>query len=79
MWSCGGLSLFTKIKPRLTKELQSLASTGRNVSEIAPPERKYYTWLGGAILTSLDSFRNAMFVQREDYLENGDTIFNKFF
>ena len=76
---CGGSSLFSKIKPRLTKELQSLAPTGRNVNVIAPPERKYSAWLGGAILTSLDSFRNAMFVQRKDYLENPDCIFNKFF
>ena len=76
---CGGSSLFAKIKPRLSKELQSLAPTGRNVSVIAPPERKYSAWLGGAILTSLDSFRNAMFVQRKDYLENPEGIFNKFF
>ena len=76
---CGGSSLFSKIKPRLAKELQSLAPTGRNVSVIAPPERKYSAWLGGAILTSLESFRNAMFVQRKDYLENPDVIFNKYF
>jgi actin-related protein len=76
---CGGSSLFIKIKSKFQKELQSLAPTGKNVKVIAPPERKYSAWLGGAILASLDSFRKTMFVARKDYEENGNSIYNKFF
>jgi actin-related protein len=77
---CGGSSLFLKIKKRFVKELQSLAPTGKVVNVIAPPERKYSVWLGGAILASLDNFRQHMFVNRKDYLEGGaDYIYDKFF
>ncbi len=76
---CGGSSLFLKIKNKFQKELQSLAPTGKNVKVIAPPERKYSAWLGGAILASLDSFRKTMFVSRKDFDENGNSIYNKFF
>jgi actin-related protein len=76
---CGGSSLFQKIRTRFQKELQSLAPTGKNVKVIAPPERKHSAWLGGAILASLDNFRNTMFVTKKDYSEGGKSmIYNKF-
>jgi actin-related protein len=76
---CGGSSLFMKVKTRFEKELQSLAPTGKRVKVIAPPERKYSAWLGGAILASLDNFRNTMFVTKKEYSENGENyIYNKF-
>lgn len=77
---CGGSSLFLKIKKRFVKELQSLAPTGKVVNVIAPPERKYSAWLGGAILASLDNFRMQMFVSKKDYSEAGENyIYDKFF
>ena len=69
-----------KIKTRFHKELQSLAPTGKTVKVIAPPERKYSAWLGGAILASLENFRNTMFVSKKDYSEYGNSaIYKKFF
>ena len=77
---CGGSSLFLKIQNRFQKELQSLAPTGKNVNVIAPPERKYSAWLGGAILASLKDFKETMFISRKEWNDNGpDYIFNKFF
>jgi actin len=77
---CGGSSLFLKIKKRFVKELQSLAPTGKVVNVIAPPERKFSAWLGGAILASLESFRQQMFVSKKDFAEAGENyIYDKFF
>jgi len=76
---CGGSSLFMKIKPRFEKDLRSLAPTGKIVKVIAPPERKYSAWLGGAILASLEEFRKTMFVNKKEYNESGSSIYNKFF
>jgi actin-related protein len=77
---CGGSSLFMKIKSRFHKELQSLAPTGKTVKVIAPPERKYSAWLGGAILASLENFRNTMFVTKKEYSEYGTlAVYKKFF
>ena len=36
----------------------------------APPERKYSTWVGGSVLSSLASFRK-LWVSREEYEEEG--------
>ena len=77
---CGGSTLFMKIKNRFNKELQSLAPTGKIVKVIAPPERKYSAWLGGAILASLDSFKQQMFCTKKEYLDGEkDHVYNKFF
>jgi actin-related protein len=76
---CGGSSLFPNIKTRFQKELGSLAPTGKKVNVIAPPERKYSTWLGGAILASLDQFKDHMFLKRSQYLEGGENeIYKRF-
>ena len=77
---CGGSSLFLKIRKKFEKELQSLAPTGKTVKVIAPPERKYSAWLGGAILSSMEKFKNAMFVSKKEYNEVGaGVIYDKFF
>lgn len=77
---CGGSTLFMKIKNRFHKELQSLAPTGKNVKVIAPPERKYSAWLGGAILASLESFKQQMFCSKKEFIDQGkDHVYNKFF
>jgi len=77
---CGGSSLFMKIRKKFEKELQSLAPTGKTVKVIAPPERKYSSWLGGAILSSLTDFKNTMFVSKKEWSEIGDGIlYDKFF
>jgi actin len=77
---CGGSSLFNKIRKKFEKELQSLAPTGKNVKIIAPPERKYSAWLGGAILSSMKEFKNSMFINKKEWMENGaGALYDKFF
>jgi actin-related protein len=76
---CGGSSLFMNIRSRFQKELSSLAPTGKKVNVIAPPERKYSTWLGGAILASLDKFKDHMFLKKSQYMEGGENeIYKRF-
>ena len=43
---------------------------------IAPSERKYSSWIGGAFVTGLKSFNN-MCVTREEYDESGPEIFHR--
>merc|ERR1712130_730275 len=53
----GGTSLFPGMKERMSKELKLLFPL-RKVNVIAPPERKYSSWIGGSILTSLSTFED---------------------
>eukprot|EP01083_Nonionella_stella_P314194 1130931_1 len=45
-------------------------------SVIAPPERKYSSWIGGSILTSLSTFEE-MWITGAEYDEFGPSIVNK--
>ncbi len=66
----GGTTMFPGIKDRLQKELINLAPSTMKVKVLAPEERKYLVWLGGAILTSLSSFQNN-WITKAEYEENG--------
>ena len=59
----GGSSMFKGLPERLAKEMEALATAPTiegegafRVRVIAPPERKYSAWIGGSILSSLESF-----------------------
>lgn len=69
----GGSTMFPGFKDRLTKEVKALAAPGTNVQVIAPPERKYSCWIGGAILASLKTFGH-MWITKEQYDETGPNI-----
>ncbi|MFX1298620.1 MAG: hypothetical protein ACFFD2_27645, partial [Promethearchaeota archaeon] len=49
---CGGSSLLSGIKERLTKELQELVAESIKFNLITPPNRQYYSWIGGKMLYS---------------------------
>eukprot|EP01094_Clydonella_sp_ATCC50884_P016971 TRINITY_DN2872_c0_g1_i1.p1 TRINITY_DN2872_c0_g1~~TRINITY_DN2872_c0_g1_i1.p1 ORF type:complete len:310 (+),score=84.47 TRINITY_DN2872_c0_g1_i1:30-959(+) len=49
----GGSTLFPGIAERLTREVSALAPSMAPVCVVAPPERKYSTWIGGSIVASL--------------------------
>ena len=76
---CGGSSLFLKTQKKFEKELQSLAPTGKTVKVTAPPERRYSSWLGGAILSSMSNFKSEMFVTKQQWNDNNNVIYDKFF
>ncbi len=52
----GGSTMFKNMKERLNKEVVALAPSTMKINVVDPPERKYSTWMGGSILSSLSSF-----------------------
>lgn len=69
----GGTTMYEGLSTRLKQELVQLVPQTVTVRVIAPPERKYSVWIGGSILTSLNSFAN-LWITRADYDESGSTI-----
>lgn len=69
----GGNTMFRGIETRLSNELAALAPAETRIKIVAPPERKYSTWIGGSILGSLSSFPN-MCISKAEYDEFGSAI-----
>lgn len=71
----GGTTLFAGLPERLTKEVQKLApqATKSLVKVIAVPERKYCSWIGGSILSSISTF-SSMWITKEEYQDAGPSI-----
>ena len=74
----GGNTMFEGLPERLTKEIQKLtpSAASNKVKVIALPERKYATWIGASILSSLSNFQ-CMWITRAEYNETGDSIVHK--
>jgi actin-related protein len=71
----GGTTLFAGLPERLTKEVQKLAPSAIKslVKVIAVPERKYCSWIGGSILSSISTF-SSMWITKEEYQDAGPSI-----
>mmetsp|Transcript_30515 Transcript_30515/g.27747 ORF Transcript_30515/g.27747 Transcript_30515/m.27747 type:complete len:88 (-) Transcript_30515:239-502(-) len=50
------ITMFSGMDVRLTKEIVALAPQSMYIKIVAPPERKYSSWIGGSILASLSTF-----------------------
>ncbi len=72
----GGSTMFAGIAERMTKELTALAPQSMKIKVVAPPERKYSTWIGGSILSSLSTFQS-MWITKEEYDESGPSIVHR--
>ncbi|KAM9995485.1 hypothetical protein ACTFIY_001670 [Dictyostelium cf. discoideum] len=72
----GGSTMFPGIADRMDKELTALAPSTMKIKIIAPPERKYFVWIGGSILASLASFQQ-MWISKEAYDESGPPIVHR--
>ncbi|EGG20683.1 actin [Cavenderia fasciculata] len=70
----GGNTLVAGMTDRLTKELSNMSSSPVRV--IAPANRKYSAWIGGSIISQLSTFQQSMCISKEQYNENGSSIFN---
>ena len=70
----GGNTLFSGLQERLTHEVHHL--TTREVRVIAPTDRKYATWIGGAIMASLTGFQ-PMWITKEEYDEIGSWVISR--
>jgi actin-related protein len=45
----------------------------KEVKVLAPTDRKFSTWIGGSILSTLSSFQSK-WITKKDYEENGSKI-----
>ena len=72
----GGTTLFENMKERMKYELTELAPSTYSINVLAPPERKYSTWLGGSILAALSTFQT-MWINKQDYDETGPAIVHR--
>ena len=74
----GGNSMFNGLEERLKKEIKYIApySMQEEVRVIASPERKYATWYGGSILSTISTFESS-WITKTEYEENGATIVHR--
>lgn len=71
----GGTTMLPGLSDRLTHEIETLAP-GSTIRVVAPPERKYSVWIGGAVLAGLDTFQK-MWITKADYEEDGPSIVHR--
>jgi len=78
----GGTTCFEGFGNRLLKEIKALkldlAPKQVRFKIIAPPERRYSTWIGGSILANLPSF-SQMWVEHKEYDDIGASVIQKTF
>lgn len=72
----GGSTMFPGIQERLVKELKNRVSATVNVKVIAPNERKFSVWIGGATLCNLATFQT-MWITSGEYEEIGVNIVHR--
>ena len=69
----GGCSLLTGFNERLLKQMQKLANRDVTIQILAPKNRKFSCWVGGATVSSLKAF-NRLWITKKDYDEEGQRI-----
>lgn len=72
----GGSTLIKGFGDRLLAELKTSAPKHTRLRIMAPPERKYSTFIGGSILAGLSTFRK-MWVSADEYSENPNIVHTK--
>jgi len=72
----GGSTMFPGLADRLQQELRAKMPADCKLKVIAPPERKYSTWIGGSIMGSLSTMQ-AMWITKEEYDESGPAIVHR--
>nr|AFD54152.1 actin 2 [Heterodera avenae] len=72
----GGTTMYPGIADRMQKEMTALAPSTMKIKTIAPPERKYFVWIGGSILASLSTFQQ-MWISKQEYDESGPSIVHR--
>jgi centractin len=72
----GGCTLLNGFPNRLVHALRERLPEAKTIRVTAPPERKYTSWIGGAVLASLGAFRS-MWISRAQYEEEGSRVLHK--
>jgi len=62
----GGSTMFEGMRERMKKEIQALAPSPMAPEVEAPADRKFSQWLGGSILSNLESF-NHMWITKDQW------------
>lgn len=73
---CGAHSLFPNLDKRLSEEISGIVSNFFKCRVIAPTntmERRFASWIGGSVLTSLGSFQQ-LWLSKTEYEEYGATL-----
>lgn len=73
----GGVTLTKGFGDRLLMEIKKVAYRDTKIKIYAPPERRYSTWVGGSILSSLSTFKK-MWITAEEYQEDPDIIHKRY-
>ncbi len=76
---CGGNTLFSGFPERLQKQLFSTSAQTTKIKVIthpSPTERKFSTWIGGSILSSLGTFHQ-LWLSKQEFDEHGATIIER--
>jgi actin-like protein 6A len=76
---CGGNTLFTGFPERLQKQLFTSSSQNVKIKVITLPtlsERKFSSWIGGSILSSLGTFHQ-LWLSKQEYEEHGAMIIER--
>ena len=69
----GGMANTPGLKNRLIKEIKEQVPENFDVKIFVHPKPNYSAWLGGSILTSMNSFKN-LWITKEEYKEYGSQI-----
>jgi actin-like protein 6A len=75
----GGGSLFLNLKERLERDITATAPAAVKVKLLASSstqERRFGTWLGGSILSSLGTFQQ-LWMSKREYEEHGASLIHK--
>jgi actin-related protein len=72
----GGSSMFSGLANRLKSEIQKLVPDSLDINIISSNDRKYSSWIGGSIFTSLDTFKD-IYITSKDYYEYGSSVVHK--
>ena len=66
--------MYPGIDARVEKELRALVSNAMQDTITAPPERQYSVWIGGSILSSLNTVAEMCIMKKEEYDVTGPGI-----
>eukprot|EP01084_Bolivina_argentea_P259553 437968_1 len=72
----GGNTMFDGFAERIKKEISNLAPDSMTIKVIAPPERKYSPWIGGAIVANQTEMTE-LWITKEEYDESGSSIVHR--
>ena len=66
----GGNTMFKGFTERVQKQLPDISPQNVKVKVLGSNDRRFQTWVGGSILSSLGSFQQ-MWMSRQEYEEHG--------